>query len=130
EVRSVYAAAIVQGVALVTLPAASTIFTSAAHYGLSSMAYGAMFLPQAVMAIAAALLGTGLIRRWGNKRVYLCGLVANLVSMALILVSQFVMKNRPLAYGMLLSATASLGIGFGLTAPSLNTFAAAFFPQK
>jgi len=130
EIRSVYAAAIVQGVALVTLPAASTIFTSAARYGLSSMAYGAMFLPQAVMAIAAALLGTRFIRRWGNKRVYLYGLVANLVSMALILVSQFVMTNKPLAYGMLLSATACLGIGFGLTTPSLNTFAAAFFPKK
>jgi len=130
EVRAVYAAGMAQGVALVTLPAASTVFTSASHYGLSSMAYGAMFLPQAVMAILAALLGTGLIRRWGNKRVYLYGLVANLVSMVLILLSQFVMTNKPLAYGMLLTATASLGLGFGLTATSLNTFAAAFFPQK
>jgi MFS family permease len=130
EVRAVYAAGMAQGVALVTLPAASTVFTSASHYGLSSTAYGAMFLPQAAMAIAAALLGTGFIRRWGNKRVYLCGLVANLVSMALIFLSQFVMTNKPLAYGMLLAATACLGIGFGLTAPSLNTFAAAFFPKK
>ena len=31
---------------------------------------------------------------------------------------------------MLLVATTSLGIGFGLTVPALNTFAAAFFPQK
>ena len=50
--------------------------------------------------------------------------------MALLLLSQFVMTNQPLAYGMLLLATASLGIGFGLTVPSLNTFAAAFFPEK
>jgi MFS family permease len=130
EVRAVYAAGIVQGVALVTFPAASTIFTSASYYGLSNMAYGGMFLPQAVMAIAAALLGTGLTRRWGIKRIYLWGLVADLVSMTLLLLSQFVMTNQPLAYGMLLVATASLGIGFGLTVPSLNTFAAAFFPEK
>ena len=39
------------------------------------------------------------------------------------------MTNQPLAYGLLLLATASLGIGFGLTVPSLNTFAAAFFPS-
>ena len=31
---------------------------------------------------------------------------------------------------MLLLATTSLGIGFGLTVPALNTFTAAFFPQK
>jgi len=130
EIRVVYSAALVQGVALVTLPAASSVFTSASYYGLSNMAYGAMFLPQAVMAVAAALLGTGLTRRWGIKRIYLCGLFAGLVSMALLLVSQFVMKNQSLAYGMLLMATASLGIGFGLTVPSLNTFAAAFFPEK
>jgi fucose permease len=31
---------------------------------------------------------------------------------------------------MLLVATASLGLGFGLAVPALNTFAAAFFPQE
>ena len=47
----VYAAALVQGVVLVTFPAASTIFTSASPYGLTSTQYGAMFLPQAVTAV-------------------------------------------------------------------------------
>ena len=56
------------------------------------------------------------------------GLVANLASMVLLLLSQPAMSNQPLAYGMLLLATASLGVGFGLTVPSLNTFVAAFFP--
>ena len=126
---AVYAAAIIQGVALVTFPAASTIFTSPSYYGLSNTAYGGMFVPQAITAIAASLLGAGLTRRWGIKRIYLLGLVANLVSMLLLLLSQFVMANQPLAYVILLLATASLGIGFGLTVPSLNTFAAAFFPQ-
>ena len=69
----------IQGIALVTFPAASTIFTSPSYYGLSSTAYGAMFLPQAVTAIAASLLGAGLSRRWGLKRVYLLGLVADLL---------------------------------------------------
>ena len=44
--------------------------------------YGAMFLPQVVTAIAGALLGAGLARRFGAKRVYLVGLTASLVSMA------------------------------------------------
>ena len=68
-----YAAATVQGVALVTFPAASTIFTSPSYYGLSSTAYGAMFLPQAVTAIAASLLGARLTRSWGIKRVFHAG---------------------------------------------------------
>jgi fucose permease len=40
------------------------------------------------------------------------------------------MNNHGLAYGILLVATTCMGIGFGFTVPALNTFAAAFFPQK
>ncbi len=89
-----------------------------------------MFLPQAIMAIAASLLGAGLIRRLGIKRVFLIGLFADLLSMGLLFSSQFVMTNTPVAYGLLLLATTILGIGFGLTVPSLNTLTAAFFPQR
>ena len=41
EIGDVYAAAMIQGVALVTFPAASHIFTSPTYYGLSSTAAGA-----------------------------------------------------------------------------------------
>jgi hypothetical protein len=54
EIVAVYAAGLVQGVALVTFPAASSILTSPEYYGLSSTAYGGLFLPQALAAIAAA----------------------------------------------------------------------------
>src|SRR5215467_8867777 len=130
EIAAVYVAGVIQGLALVTFPAASTVFTSPQHYGLSSTEYGGMFVPQAIMAILASLLGAGLTRRLGMKRIYLLGLAADLVSMALLLSSQFVMSNGLVAYSMLLLATTSLGIGFGLTVPALNTFMAAFFPQK
>jgi fucose permease len=130
EIAAVYVAAVIQGLALVTFPAASTVFTSPQHYGLSSTEYGSMFVPQAITAISASLLGAGLARRLGLKRIYLLGLIANLLSMALLLSSQFVLSNGRLAYSMLLLATASLGIGFGLTVPALNTFTAAFFPQR
>jgi MFS family permease len=130
EIGAVYAAGVVQGVALVTFPAASTVFTSPDYYGLSSSAYGGMFLPQAVTAIGAALLGARLGRRLGQKRVFLLGLAADLVSMLLLLASQAVMTATPLAYAVLLLSTASLGTGFGLTVPALNTFAAGFFPAQ
>jgi MFS family permease len=89
-----------------------------------------MFAPQAVTAILSSLLGAGLTRHLGGKRVFLLGLAADLLSMALLFVSQFATGSHPLAYGLLLAATAFLGIGFGFVVPSLNTFTAAFFPKK
>lgn len=130
EIAAVFVAGLVQGLALVTFPAASTIFTDPQHYGLSSTEYGAMFVPQAIMAVGSSLLGAGLIRRLGIKWIYLLGLTANLVSMALLFSSQFFISNVLIAYSMVLLATSSLGLGFGLTVPTLNTFTAAFFPQK
>ena len=130
EIAAVYGAGLIQGVALVTFPAASVIFTSASDYGLSRTEYGGMFVPQAITAIVSALLGAGLTRRLGAKRIYLLGLVANLASMALLVLSRFVIGEHTLAYGVLLIATACLGVGFGFTVPTVNTFAAAFFPQK
>ena len=130
EIVSVYTAAVIQGVALVTFPAASVVFTSAADYGLTNQAYGGIFVPQAVMAVVSSLLGAGLSRRIGAKHVYLLGLCANLFAMALLVCSRFVMHENALAYVVLLAATASLGAGFGFTVPALNTFAAAFFPHK
>jgi fucose permease len=129
EANTVYAAGLVQGIVLVTFPAASTIFTDPARYDLSSTQYGTMFLPQVVTAITASLLGGSLARRVGSKRVYLVGLVANLVSMALLIVSQFV-AGDPIAYGLLLAATACLGLGFGLTTPTLNILTAVFHPAR
>ena len=93
----VYAAGVVQGIALVTFPAASTILTDPAEYDLSSTQYGALFMPQVITAIAAALLGAGSASRFGTKRVYLVGLGAGLVSMALLIVSSFVTDDRALA---------------------------------
>jgi len=130
EVAAVYGAGVVQGVALVTFPAASAILTSPQYYNLTSTQYGALFLPQAITAILAALLGAGMTRSYGAKRVFLLGLVANLVSMVLLVLSQVAIGHGSLAYLTLLLATTSLGLGFGLTVPALNTLAASFFPER
>ncbi len=125
----VYAAGLVQGIVLVTFPAASTIFTAPGPYGLSSSQYGAMFLPQAVTAVGSSLLQGNLSRRLGGKPVYLAGLCANLAAMILLIASRFVEGSQPAAYPLLLVATGCLGVGFGLTVPSINTFTAAFHPD-
>ena len=65
EKRTINAAGLVQGIALVTFPAASTIFTAPDAYDLSSAEYGAMFLPQVITAVGASLLGTTLTGHFG-----------------------------------------------------------------
>ena len=126
----VNAAGLVQGIVLVTFPAASTIFTEKSEYGLSSSQYGAMFLPQVALAIAMSLLGAGLARRITTKRVYLLGLACSIVSMVLLLASTLVKSNQTAAYPLLLVATAFLGAGFGLTVPVLNIYTSVFNPGR
>jgi Major Facilitator Superfamily len=134
ETATVNVAGLVQGIALVTFPAASTIFTAKGSYDLSSSQYGLMFVPQVITAVTSALLGAGLIgpglaSRLGERTVYLAGLVADLAAMLLLIVSWLVVHEHAAAYGLLLAATACLGAGFGLAVPALNTLAAAFHPQ-
>jgi fucose permease len=116
--------------ALVTFPAMSTILTSRAYYRLSHAQYGVVFAPQVVCAIVASLLAAELMRRIGTKRIYLYGLIADSISMALFYGSSFVLAERTLAYVALLLATASLGAGFGLAVPALNTLVSKLFPRN
>ena len=55
EILTVYVAGVIQGIALVTFPAASAVFTNASDYGLSSTEYGCMFIPQAITAVASPI---------------------------------------------------------------------------
>ncbi len=133
ESLTINAAGLVQGIALVTFPAVSTIFTARGSYDLSSTQYGLMFVPQVITAVTTSLAGAGLLapglaRRLGERTIYLAGLVADLASMLLLIASWLVVHNHPLAYALLLAATACLGAGFGLAVPSLNTLTAAFHP--
>jgi MFS family permease len=130
ENRVVYAAGAVQGIVLVTFPAASTIFTDPDEYGLSSTEYGTLFLPQVVFAIAASLAGAWLGRRTGLKFVFLAGMVSGLIAMALLLLSTGYTHRPADSYPLLMTATAFVGLGFGLAVPALNALTAAFHPDR
>lgn len=129
EIGVVYGAAVVQGLALVTFPAASSIFTSPDGFGFDSTRYGAMFVPQVVLAILASALAARLARRSSLRRVLLAGFAANIVSMALLALSRLLLGVPDTAFGVILVATAALGFGFGATVMALNTYAEAFFPE-
>src|SRR5262244_3186052 len=91
EIGVVYSAAVVQGLALVTFPAASSIFTSPDGFGFSSTRYGAMFAPQVVLAILASSLAPIMARQWSLRRVMLVGFACNIVSMALLALSRLLL---------------------------------------
>jgi MFS family permease len=128
EIGVVYGAAIVQGLALVTFPAASSIFTSPDGFAFDSTRYGAMFVPQVAFAILASALAPKLARRLGLRRVLLAGFAGNIVSMTLLALSRLLIGAPDAAFAVLLFATAALGFGFGATVMALNTYAEAYFP--
>ena len=130
EIGLAYVAAVVQGLALVTFPAASSIFTSADGFGFDSTRYGALFLPQVVFAILASAFAPRLARRWSLRRVLLAGLAGDVVSMTLLALSRLLLGMPDMAFGVLLLATGALGLGFGATVMALNTYAEAFFPKR
>ena len=130
EIGLVYAAAVMQGLALVTFPAASSIFTSPEGFGFDSTRYGALFLPQVLFAILASAFAPRLARRWSLRRVLLAGLAGDVVSMTLLALSRLLLGIPDMAFGVLLLATGALGLGFGATVMALNTYAEAFFPKR
>ena len=130
EIAIVYLAGLSQGLSLVTFPAASTILTSPNFYNLTNSEYGNLFIPMVLCSILGSSLGPALARRWALKRLLLLGLVCNLLSMTVLVMSQFFINYHYVAYGLLLVAMMALGTGFGTTLTAIQTYAAEFFPQK
>lgn len=126
--RLLYGCGAMQGLALVTFPAASTIFVSASGFHLSSAEYGAMFVPQVALAILASAAGPALAKRIGLRGALLLGLGADFLSMALLAVSAFAIGGS-WAFVILCAATGALGVGFGLTVMALNTLVESLAPQ-
>jgi len=128
EVGLIYVIGLVQGLALVTFPAASSIFTSPRGFGFGASRYGMMFVPQVILAILASSIGPSLARRWTLKRVLQAGLSADLLAMILLAGSRLLVDMPGAAYAVLLVATGSLGFGFGAALMAMNTYAQRFAP--
>lgn len=130
EIALVYAAGLVQGLALVTFPAAGDILTSPAFHQLSSSEYGSLFLPMVMAAILASASSGPVARRHGLKVVLLTGLSFDLLAMAVLAASQLVIGSPAAAYAALFIAMTALGLGFGSALTALNVLAAAYFPER
>lgn len=123
-IAAVYLAALLQGVALVSIPASSSVLKGAV--GLTDAQYGAIFLPQVALAVVGALGGGALARVLGLRTLLVVSLVASGLS-AVLLALTAVLPHW--GYPIALLATACLGAGFGASGAPLNTYAPMFFPQ-
>lgn len=126
QVFATYLAAFLQGLALVSFPASSTVLKTT--LGLSDTQYGSIFLPQVGMAVVGALGGGALVARLGLKTLLL-------LSMAAIAGSQLALAGSLLVpdaqrYLTVCLGTGLLGLGFGLGGAPLNSYAVQFFPSK
>src|SRR5271155_3800156 len=124
-----YLTGVVQGLTLVTFPAASAIFTSPSAFNLSSAQYGAMFIPQVVLALLASALSPRLASRFGLRGVLLLGLGGDVLSMALLAASPIALGSAG-AFVLLCAATGALGLGFGASVMALNTLVEGLSPGR
>ena len=129
EIGLLYGAGVVQGLALVTFPAASAIFVSPTGFGLSGTMYGFMFLPQVVLAIGASAFSPRLAHRFGLRGVLILGLCGDLLSMGLLAASPLLIGSAQ-AFFLLCVATGALGFGFGAAVMALNTLVEGLFPDR
>ena len=125
-VGTVYGTALLQGLAMVSFPASSTVLTGA--LGLSSAQYGAIFLPQVALAIVGSIGGGTLAQKWGLKTLLALALMANAASQVLLAATMWVAPA--LIYPAVLLGTASMGLGFGISGAPLNSYPPLFFPEK
>lgn len=125
---SIYSAGILQGIALVAFPAASTILTDPNTYHFTNTEYGSLFIPQALLSILAAFLNSVFCKFFGANKTLAIGLMANILSMSLLALSVIAMKSHEWVYAMLFISTACLGLGFGMVVPTVNRMAEELFP--
>jgi len=120
-----YFSALLQGLAMVSFPASSTVLTGS--LGLSSAEYGAIFLPQVALAIVGSIGGGTLAQRWGLKSLLLIALAANAVSQ--LLLAATVWTGSAWIYPAVLAGTASMGLAFGVSGAPLNSYPSLLFPD-
>jgi fucose permease len=127
---TLYASALLQGVALVSFPAAGNLLRDASHHALSASRYGALFLPMFALAALAALGAGRLASRSGLAAVYRAGVLANVLGMGLFAASALLLEQKAQAYALVLLAIGCEGFGFGATTTALNGHVQRLFPAR
>jgi len=125
SVLIVYAAGLLQGLAMVSFPASGTVLKDIK--GFSDAQYGFIFIPQNIAAIIGSVAAGGLARRLGLKILLAAALFAAVLSQAGLSAAVEVLVGAA-AYYLTLASTAMFGLAFGIGAAPLNTYPGLLFP--
>ena len=126
---AIYSGAFLQGAVVVIFSAYTAVFVARYHYNLTLAQYGALFVPQVVAAVVAALFAAHVGSWLRAERAHLAGLGCSLAGMALLVATEWA-ERLPVSYPLLLAATAMVGAGAGLTFPFLRCYAVSLRPWQ
>ncbi|MCB0170879.1 MAG: MFS transporter [Anaerolineae bacterium] len=130
-IAAVYLSGFLQGIALIMFPAAGPLLTNPDYHNLTAGQFGLLFTPQIIAAIIASALAARCVRWFGGmKQVLLAGLLADVLAMSLLALSNWFIGVGSLAFILLLLATGAVGAGFGFAVSALNAFAFDLFRDK
>ena len=130
EIFIIYLTGLMQGLVLISLPAASAVFTDGHGFAFSSVQYSQLFIPQVLMTILAAFFAPRFSLMTGSKRMYQAGLAFNLSAMVLMATCQLFVHKPAIAYLFLMLSSSAVGAAFGTTLPMINAYAQRFFPAN
>lgn len=126
QIAATYGTALAQGLIIVSFPASGAVLKASHH--LSDAQYGAIFLPQTLLAIVGSLLAAGLAQRIGLPKLgRLAGMASTLAALLLFATAQL---SDDIAYVALLAAIGLAGLGFGLSSAPLNSAPGLLFPRR
>jgi fucose permease len=126
SVLVVYLSGFLQGLTLVSFPAASGVLTQ--DLGFSDAQYGAIFLPQVALAVAGAIGGAALAGRIGLRALLVAALIAGGLSQGLLAAAAWVGPSQ--TFAIVLAGTGLLGLGFGFSGAPLNSYPPLLFPRQ
>lgn len=125
-----YIAAFLQGLCLVIIPAASTIFKQAEQNGISDGQYGLLSLSM----ILSAVLGTVTFSRWikalGRRQLYYLALILNALYLLGVTASFYTIGAPLSSFVLLFAASFCLGGGLGFLISLLNVLVVEPFKKR
>lgn len=130
KITVVYLLAFFTGLNFVIFPALSGAFTDASLFGLSSVQFGNLFIPQVICIIVSCLAAPFLVNKAGPKLILGIGLVLMMAATAGLWVLQFFMGDQSVLFPALMVLVACTGTGFGLSITTLNPLAASLFEDN
>ena len=116
-------AGVSEGAILATFCSATSVLLGRHYYELSSAQYAALFTPQIIAGVGAALIAERSGRRRPRGRMLRSGLGLNLAALALLIGGLAANGLFGVEFPLLLIASALAGAGLGLVYPALTAFA-------